>query len=540
MKKYISQFYKKTSNQIVLAVFVGIVLLSAYFVLNDYRNYMHRSEEQMLSRLEAIASTLSLSIPGNLHEQVCKIYPKKDAIRQSDQDSSYFKLYQILQQAHQANLLTSPINTIAFDSLSNEFQIICTSADLPHFRQRYPDSSRKLIEKYTEGKKLSKYHTDNGTWLSVFKPVKNKAGKTVALVQIDQEFSYFLNNAKRELLKNILLSMFVFGVISFGLSHYIYSVLKREEAFKQVLMDQNEEIRTQNEEIKSQNEEIESQSSLIQRSNNKLEYAQIIIEKQNIQLRRHNEELDRKVKSRTLELQQANLDLSTFLYRSSHDIQGPLATLKGLCRLADLEIKDETAATYFKKVSSTTQSLEHFIKSITSVYEIKSAEMNIQNIPIRSLVENIIHKSKFITPDDQIDFVVDIDPALTIQTDLAMLDSILTALVQNAIYFRTHEAGQHPFVKIAGFASEQQELIMAVSDNGIGIKADTEERIFDMFHRGSVLSKGAGLGLYIVRTALSKLDGKIALLKSAQPGTTFQVTIPATISPKNESTYQNR
>lgn len=65
-----------------------------------------------------------------------------------------------------------------------------------------------------------------------------------------------------------------------------------------------------------------------------------------------------------------------------------------------------------------------------------------------------------------------------------------------------------------------------VEDNGEGIAREYQERIFEMFYRGSNTSTGSGLGLYITKEAVEKLNGKIELTSEAGKGSTFTIMIP--------------
>ena len=65
-----------------------------------------------------------------------------------------------------------------------------------------------------------------------------------------------------------------------------------------------------------------------------------------------------------------------------------------------------------------------------------------------------------------------------------------------------------------------------VSDNVIGIHYPIREKVFEMFYRGSDTSEGSGLGLYIVKNALKKLNGNICLSGKEEEGTEFVITLP--------------
>jgi signal transduction histidine kinase len=65
-----------------------------------------------------------------------------------------------------------------------------------------------------------------------------------------------------------------------------------------------------------------------------------------------------------------------------------------------------------------------------------------------------------------------------------------------------------------------------VTDNGIGINPTLKSRVFDMFFRATERSTGTGLGLYIVKSMVEKLNGKVTLESNPNEGTTLQITIP--------------
>jgi signal transduction histidine kinase len=69
-------------------------------------------------------------------------------------------------------------------------------------------------------------------------------------------------------------------------------------------------------------------------------------------------------------------------------------------------------------------------------------------------------------------------------------------------------------------------VVIDLEDNGQGIRKEYHEQIFDMYFRASERSKGNGLGLYIVKKAVEKLDGSITVSSIAGAGTTFTVMLP--------------
>jgi signal transduction histidine kinase len=104
----------------------------------------------------------------------------------------------------------------------------------------------------------------------------------------------------------------------------------------------------------------------------------------------------------------------------------------------------------------------------------------------------------------------------------AMVKTIMENLIENAIQFCGFD---HPYVKVIATESGRY-VTLEVQDNGQGIQAEYQDRVFEMYFRGSERSKGNGLGLYIVQKAVQKLEGSITMSSIYEKGTTFTVMLP--------------
>jgi signal transduction histidine kinase len=103
-----------------------------------------------------------------------------------------------------------------------------------------------------------------------------------------------------------------------------------------------------------------------------------------------------------------------------------------------------------------------------------------------------------------------------------LLQSVLQNLIHNAINYSNRQSPQISIV-----ATQNADTIeFRVADNGDGIAADVQPRIFDMFYRGHQDSNGSGLGLFIVKNALEKMHGTVRFQSDKGAGTTFIVTLP--------------
>jgi signal transduction histidine kinase len=100
--------------------------------------------------------------------------------------------------------------------------------------------------------------------------------------------------------------------------------------------------------------------------------------------------------------------------------------------------------------------------------------------------------------------------------------SVFQNLIHNAINYST---GPSPWVKITA-RREGDRFNFIISDNGNGIADKIKDKVFDMFYRGHPDSTGSGLGLFIVRNALEKMNGTIRFESVEKQGTSFFVSIP--------------
>ena len=123
---------------------------------------------------------------------------------------------------------------------------------------------------------------------------------------------------------------------------------------------------------------------------------------------------------------------------------------------------------------------------------------------------------------DRIKFKTNVNLQEPFIADLSRVNTILNNLITNSVkYQNVHEP--HPHVNI-DVQSKNNKRTITISDNGLGIAKKYHTQVFDMFFRGTELSVGSGLGLYIVKEMVNKLDGKISLESSLNEGTKFMIT----------------
>jgi signal transduction histidine kinase len=101
---------------------------------------------------------------------------------------------------------------------------------------------------------------------------------------------------------------------------------------------------------------------------------------------------------------------------------------------------------------------------------------------------------------------------------------ILNNLLSNAFNYQRKNAREKSVDVVMEVV--ENDLIITVKDNGIGIHENHIKNIFEMFYRATSEETGSGLGLYNVKDALNRLEGTIEVQSEIEKGTTFTVTIP--------------
>jgi signal transduction histidine kinase len=117
-------------------------------------------------------------------------------------------------------------------------------------------------------------------------------------------------------------------------------------------------------------------------------------------------------------------------------------------------------------------------------------------------------------------------------SDLTKVRIILNNLISNSIKYRRMEESVDSFINIYVDVTEK-ESVVKIEDNGEGISEDKLDKIFDMFYRASENSEGSGLGMYIVKNVIKKLDATIDVKSEEKKGTTFIVKIPNKYIPQD-------
>jgi len=223
------------------------------------------------------------------------------------------------------------------------------------------------------------------------------------------------------------------------------------------------------------------------------------------------------------ELLYKNQELDTFCYKVSHDLKGPVASLKGLCSTARMEIKDPVAVEYFSQIDLTLIRLNEIIYNLIELTKIKEGQIDLTLIDPEILIRNTLAVLRKTDYFQKVDISIDTYAVNELFSDSRYLNTIFLNLLENALKYSRKQ--EDSFIRVT-IADHKKGVLITFEDNGIGIEREFQAKVFDMFFRATDYSKGSGLGLYLVKNAIEKLNGTIDLKSEAGKGTTFFVYLP--------------
>ncbi len=327
----------------------------------------------------------------------------------------------------------------------------------------------------------------------------------------------------------LMISAYLFVVIRVNNLQKTKTLLREVvKARTKQLSEEKNRVEKAHAEIMWQKNEIENQKNLLMRNNKDLVDAKEQINNANEELKAINSNLEKIVEERTVKLRSAyenliiaNNELDMFIYRASHDLKGPIASLLGLTKIAKLDKLPDSTINYIDKIELGAEHLNNVLTKLTNIHFINKSELELTNINVYDFIESILRR---INPQqkNQVNISNNIKKGLQIKTDEKLIQIVFENIIENALAFK------QPIESILSIKDSQsgKSLRINFEDNGIGIPVENQKKVFDMFHRASDLSKGSGLGLYLVKKAIEKLNGSISLKSEKGKFSIFTVELP--------------
>jgi two-component system sensor histidine kinase/response regulator len=224
------------------------------------------------------------------------------------------------------------------------------------------------------------------------------------------------------------------------------------------------------------------------------------------------------------ELSKAYSELDKFAYSVSHDIRGPLVGLSGGINIA-LESNDiNEIKEILGLMEKSVLKLDAFILNMHDYYSLERGELKITAIDFNEVAKEVNDIFAIYARSANINFKINVTQNEPFWSDLASINLIINNLITNAFkYQRKSVIYKKTTLNIN---VDKGVVTIEVEDNGSGIDKRYIDEIFTLFFRAHVQEAGSGLGLFNVKSALLKLNGKIEVNSTLNEGSTFTVKIP--------------
>jgi light-regulated signal transduction histidine kinase (bacteriophytochrome) len=234
------------------------------------------------------------------------------------------------------------------------------------------------------------------------------------------------------------------------------------------------------------------------------------------------------IQQTTAQLQASNQELEAFAYSVSHDLRSPLRAIDGFSSalIEDYGDRfDDEARDYFDRIRRNIQRMGTLIDDLLRLSRVSRSEMQYVDVNLSDLVQEQIDELQSINPERQVKFAI--VPNIIVSADRALMQVVISNLVQNAWKFTSH----HDSAMIEfGVLQQEERLTYFMRDDGAGFNMTFANMLFGVFQRLHNTNEfpGTGIGLATVQRAIHRHGGKVWAEGVVEQGATIYFTVPNT------------
>ncbi len=244
--------------------------------------------------------------------------------------------------------------------------------------------------------------------------------------------------------------------------------------------------------------------------------------------------LERQLRELNAALEAANQAKDSFLASMSHELRTPLNAIIGFTGTLLMQLPGPLTPEQERQLGIVQSSARHLLSLINDILDLAriesgKIELAFEPISAKDIVNEVSSSLAALAIEKQLEFTTQVtDDGDPITTDRRALSQILLNLTNNALKYT--ESGSVRIDVWATIHNEQSAVAFSVSDTGIGIKPDDQERLFKAFEQLDRSStrryEGTGLGLYLCRNLAILLGGELTVTSEIGKGSTFTFTLP--------------
>jgi signal transduction histidine kinase len=244
------------------------------------------------------------------------------------------------------------------------------------------------------------------------------------------------------------------------------------------------------------------------------------------EIRHLNTTLEARVHERTVQLSESLQEQEQFAYSVSHDLRAPLRAMSGFSQALYEDYAgtlDETGREYARRIMDASERMDVLIKDLLAYSRLSRAEIELECVDPAVLVADVLQQLEVERSERNASVEVR-EPLLPVKGNSLTLTQVFLNIISNA--FKFVGKGVSPKVVIRTEGRGQMVRIW-FDDNGIGILPEHQSRIFRIFERLNRQENypGTGIGLAMVRKAVSRMDGTCGVESDGRTGSRFWVEL---------------
>ncbi len=233
---------------------------------------------------------------------------------------------------------------------------------------------------------------------------------------------------------------------------------------------------------------------------------------------------EERIKKQNRMLEKTNLELDNFVYSASHDIRSPLTSILGLINISSKTNDKAEINECLHLMKSRVHRLDEFIEDILDFSKNIHVDIKLREINLNFFIDEILKGQDFGDSFEKLEVKLLLSSDFEVISDPLRLKIILKNLISNSCKF-SNPRNESSWLSISALRVDGNFQLI-IEDNGEGIRDELQDKVFDMFYRASEKSKGSGLGLYIVKEMIEKLNGTIKLNSIYGKGSQFIIELP--------------
>lgn len=513
---YVKNQIKDKAFRMVFSEFLKVILMSIFILYLIQQLFITK-----LSRLATYAKTLHID---NLDEKIGIRIPKNE--KYYDELDVVVSSFNVMRN----NLLVEISNS---NSIKQELVSFRQAVEQSYNSIVITDTKRRIVYVNEVFEKITGYKKEEvlGKNPNILKPNNSHAlyyknmNKTLnegkiwkgELVNIKKDGSYFYEQASiiPIYINNELIN---YLAIKLDITDYKESLLKINQLNTQ--LEKKVKVRTQ--ELEFKNEELNDSINSLEATKNRLE------------------ETEKIANSARKQAENANREKSMFLANVSHELKTPLNGISGLVYLTQLKTMNKEILGNLTSINNYSETLLRMIGDLLDVSKLDAKKIEIVNIPF-DLVQMLKSMNEIYAYEcNKKDILFNFRCCETIPNkivgDSIRLHQVITNLLNNAIKFTK------TFVKLNVICDQVTDnsvkLTFEVEDDGIGIKEEDLNTIFDAFYQTkeslNYYAGGSGLGLNICKNIIQQMDGLIHVKSKLNKGSHFSISLSFEIFQEDE------